>query len=68
MPHWFRTRLPTPNPTTISLSRQQVPDLVGFPFPDISSFSGVQDISAVQRDWNTPYVQNWNFNIQQGLE
>ena len=55
------------NPTTISLNRQQVPTLVGFPFPDISSFSGVQTISAVQRDWKTPYVQNWNFNIQQAL-
>lgn len=55
------------NPTSISLSRQQVPTLVGFPFPDIASFSGVQGISAVQRDWNTPYVQNWNFNIQQAL-
>ena len=55
------------NPTTISLSRQQEPNLMGFPFPDISRFSGVQGISAVQRDWNTPYVQNWNFNIQQGL-
>jgi len=55
------------NPTSISLSRQQLPTLVGFPFPDISNFSGVQGISAVQRDWKTPYVQNWNFNIQQGL-
>ncbi len=55
------------NPTSISLSRQQVPDLVGFPFPDISSFSGVQGVSAVQRNWNTPYVQNWNFNIQQAI-
>lgn len=55
------------NPTSISLSRQQEPNLVGFPFPDISKFSGVQGISAVQRNWNTPYVQNWNLNIQQAL-
>ncbi len=55
------------NPTSISLNRQQVPNLVGFPFPDISNFFGVQGVSAVQRDWNTPYVQNWNFNIQQAL-
>ena len=27
----------------------------------------MQTISSVQRDWNTPYVQNWNFNIQQAL-
>ena len=32
----------TGHPTTISLTRHQVPDLVGFPFPDISSFSGVR--------------------------
>jgi hypothetical protein len=55
------------NPTSISLNRQQAPNLVGFPFPDIASFSGVQTINAVQRNWNTPYVQNWNFNIQQAL-
>ncbi|MBO0801169.1 MAG: hypothetical protein J2P31_20310, partial [Blastocatellia bacterium] len=57
----------TGRPTTVSLTRQQVPTLAGFPFPDVSSFSGVRTISAVQRDWNTPYVQNWNLNIQQQL-
>ena len=55
------------NPTTVSLNRQQVPNLVGFPFPDVSAFSGIQNVSAVQRIWDTPYVQNWNFNIQQAL-
>jgi hypothetical protein len=50
--------------TNLSLNRLQVPTLVGFPFPDLSSFAGARSLSAVQRDWNTPYVQNWNFNIQ----
>jgi Carboxypeptidase regulatory-like domain len=61
------TPINTGRPTTVSLTRVQVPDLVGFPFPDVSSFSGVRTLSAVQRDWNTPYVQNWNFNIQHEL-
>ena len=61
------TPINTGRPTTVSLTRVQVPTLVGFPFPDVSSFSGVRTLSAVQRDWNTPYVQNWNLNIQQEL-
>jgi hypothetical protein len=61
------TPINTGRPTTVSLTRVQEPNLVGFPFPDVSSFSGVRTLSAVQRDWNTPYVQNWNFNIQQEL-
>ncbi len=50
-----------------SLTRQQDPDLVGFPFPDIPSFSGVSNFTALPRDFNTAYTQQWNFNIQQGL-
>jgi len=61
------TPINTGAPTVVSLTRVQEPTLAGFPFPDISSFSGVRTLSAVQRDWNTPYVQNWNFNIQQEL-
>ena len=61
------TPINTGQPTTISLTRVQAPDLVGFPFPDVSSFSGVRTLSAVQRDWDTPYVQNWNLNIQHQL-
>ena len=61
------TPINTGRPTTVSLTRVQQPDLVGFPFPDVSSFSGVRTLSAVQRDWDTPYVQNWNLNIQQEL-
>jgi carboxypeptidase family protein len=54
-------------PTTVSLTRQQAPALVGFPFPNVSNFSGTRTLSAVQRDWNTPYVQNWNLNVQYQL-
>lgn len=61
------TPINTGAPTVVSLSRQQEPTLVGFPFPNVSSFSGVRSLSAVQRDWDTPYVQNWNFNIQQAI-
>src|SRR5262245_32351498 len=61
------TPINTGRRTTVSLTRVQVPTLVGFPFPDVSSFSGVRTLSAVQRDWNTPYVQNWNLNVQHEL-
>ncbi|HEY6400442.1 MAG TPA: TonB-dependent receptor, partial [Blastocatellia bacterium] len=61
------TPINTGRPTTVSLTRQQAPTLAGFPFPDVSSFTGVRTLSAVQRDWKTPYVQNWNLNIQQQL-
>jgi len=30
-------------------------------------FSGTRTLSTMQRDWTTPYVQNWNFNIQHEL-
>jgi hypothetical protein len=52
---------------SFSLTRQQAPDLVGFPFPTIASFAGVSNFTALPRDFNTAYTQQWNFNIQQGL-
>jgi hypothetical protein len=58
------TPINTGRATNFSVNSDQIPDLVGFPFPDVSSFSGARSLSAVQRDWNTPYVQNWNLNIQ----
>jgi Carboxypeptidase regulatory-like domain/TonB dependent receptor len=52
-------------PTNFSFNQDPMaPLLAGFPFPDISSLSGTRTLSAVQRSWNTPYVQNWNLNIQ----
>lgn len=50
-----------------SITRQQVPALVGFPFPAITSFSGVTSFTALERDWNTAYTQQWTFNVQQAL-
>ena len=50
-----------------SLTRQQKPDLVGFPFPDIGSFSAVTSFTALEKDWHTAYTEQWNFNIQQAL-
>ncbi len=52
---------------SFGLTRQQQPDLVGFPFPTISSFAGVSNFTALPRDFNTAYTQQWNFNIQQGV-
>lgn len=52
---------------SFSLTRQQNPDLIGFPFPPITSFAGVSNFTALPRDFNTAYTQQWNFNIQQGL-
>lgn len=52
---------------SFSLTRQQKPDLVGFPFPEITSFAGVSNFTALPRDFQTAYTQQWNFNIQQGV-
>ena len=52
---------------SFSLTRQQDPNLKGFPFPTISSFAGVSNFTALPRDFNTAYTQQWNFNVQQGL-
>jgi len=61
------TPINTGTPTTISASRAQYPNLVGFPFPDLSLLSGTRSLSTVQRNWATPYVNNWNFNVQQEI-
>ena len=50
-----------------NLTRQQRPGLVGFPFPDILSFSAVTSFTALERNWRTAYTEQWNFNIQQEL-
>jgi hypothetical protein len=52
---------------SFALTRQQKPDLVGFPFPTITSFGGVSNVTAVPRNFHTAYTQQWNFNIQQGF-
>ena len=50
-----------------SLTRQQVPNLVGFPFPTIGAFGGVTSFTALERDWKTAYTEQLSFNIQQAL-
>jgi len=41
------------------------PNLVGFPFPDISGNLGVPNLNTVDREWETPYAEQWSLNIQQ---
>lgn len=50
-----------------SLTQIQDPTLVGFPFPTITSFAGVTSYSAIQHNWLDPYVESWNFDVQQGI-
>src|SRR5439155_14405723 len=50
-----------------SITRQQVPDLAGFPFPTITSFAAVTNYTALPKNWKTGYTENWNFNIQQPI-
>jgi len=52
---------------SITITRQQQPDLVGFPFPTISSFAALSNFTALPRDFITAYTEQWNFNIQQAL-
>jgi hypothetical protein len=49
-----------------SITRQERPDLVGFPFPPIS-FAAVANYTALPKNWQTAYTEQWNFNIQQPL-
>jgi hypothetical protein len=50
-----------------TVTRQQVPDLVGFPFPMISSFGSVTNYTAFNKDYHGVYTEQWNFNIQQAV-
>lgn len=52
---------------TSSITRQQKPDLVGFPFSEISSFASVTTLTALPKDWRTAYTVQWHLNIQQLL-
>ncbi len=51
----------------VSITRQQQPDLVGFPFPAITSFAALTNYTALPKDWKTGRTQQWNLNIQQPL-
>jgi hypothetical protein len=50
-----------------SLTRQQVPTLVGFPFPAISAFGAVTSYTAFFPNYHGVYTENWNFNVQQSV-
>jgi len=50
-----------------SLTRQQNPSLVGFPFPNITSFVGVTSYTALPRDYHGVYTEQWNLNVQQAV-
>ncbi|MDZ4784269.1 MAG: TonB-dependent receptor [Planctomycetia bacterium] len=50
-----------------SVTRQQVPTLVGFPFPVIGSFAGVTSLTALEKNWRTAYTEQRSFNVQQAL-
>lgn len=52
---------------SFSLTRQQEPNLVGFPFPVISSFASVSNVTALPKDFHTAYTEQWNINVQQGF-
>jgi hypothetical protein len=50
-----------------SITRQQVPTLVGFPFPVISAFGAVTSYTAFFPKYDGVYTEQWNFNIQQAV-
>src|SRR5262249_2770647 len=50
-----------------SLTRQQAPTLVGFPFPAIRAFGAVTSYTAFFPNYHGVYTENWNFNVQQSV-
>ena len=51
----------------VTITRQQQPDLAGFPFPTITSFAAVTNYTALPKSWKTAYTEQWNLNIQQPI-
>src|SRR5579872_347405 len=49
----------------VTITRQQNPALVGFPFPAITSFAAIANYTALPKNWTTGYTEQWNLNIQQ---
>jgi hypothetical protein len=49
----------------ITITRQQQPNLVGFPFPTITSFAALTNYTALPKNWTTGYTEQWNLNVQQ---
>ncbi|MBI1786650.1 MAG: TonB-dependent receptor [Acidobacteria bacterium] len=50
-----------------TITRQEVPGLVGFPFPQIGSFAAVANFTGLPKDWKTASTAQWNFVVQQPL-
>lgn len=50
-----------------SLNSQQYPNLVGFPFPAISSYNAVTTLYAIARQLPGTYTEQWNLNVEQPL-
>jgi hypothetical protein len=50
-----------------TITRQQMPNLVGFPFPAITSFASILSLTTFNPQWKTAYTEQWNFNIQRGI-
>ena len=51
-----------------SVSNLQVPGLVGLPFPNLSSFAvPTTSFSAIVKNYQEPYSEKWNLNIQQAI-
>ena len=45
----------------------QYPNLVGFPFPDLSTFPAANTLATFDKNWEMAYTEQWNLNVQQGL-
>jgi Carboxypeptidase regulatory-like domain/TonB-dependent Receptor Plug Domain/TonB dependent receptor len=51
-----------------SVTDLQVPGLVGLPFPDLKAFAvPTKSFSAIVKNYQEPYAEKWNFNIQRAL-
>lgn len=51
-----------------SVNSQQVPGLVGLPFPNLASFAvPTTSFSAIAMNYQEAYSAKWNFNVQQQI-
>lgn len=51
-----------------SVNSLQVPGLQGLPFPNLSSFAvPTTNFSAIVKNYQEPYSEKWNVNVQQAL-
>ncbi len=50
-----------------NITRQQFPDLTGFPYPPLGTLSSITTLTAFPAEYIGVYTEQWNFNIQQGI-